>query len=162
MRLLRDIALGIVAVVALFFATYRVGVWADNRGYAARVFDEVVQYNNVVASVRWSRKMYGSHCSYAVVEISPDAPVVPPSRLPIGREEIHSIGGPWAPTPAAGLDGWTGDGPWTICRLIMGDKLFERLDEAMRLPDGWWIERGSEVHFYSVAAGLAFRIRDLT
>ena len=155
-------SLACFAVVVLLVLTFRTARTFEDKRYAADVFDGVVAYSEVVASGRWHSKVDGFGCSFAVVELSPDAATSPP--VSFGRKSGNrpdpflDFGGDWKPTPSDALIDRSGDGPWIFCRTVMDRHLFDRLDSALRRPGGWWTGSQDEIHFYSAGLGLAFRL----
>ncbi len=155
----------LVGVPALFIAAWNVAIWLDNRAYAGRVFDGVVDYRRVLASELW---VDGIGCSVAVVELGPDVAAVPPTEsFGPGKaphlDIFNHFGGNWQPTPVSTLLDPQGDGDWVHCKIALGAELYGRLADAVARPGGWWIMdmRGDhEIHVYSPAAALAFRLRE--
>lgn len=73
----------------------------DGRPYAAKVFDGVVPYDTILASLGLLSAGLAWDCTYAVVDLADDAPEQPPTR---GRDKAEwwlALDGEWQPTPAA-------------------------------------------------------------
>jgi hypothetical protein len=164
-RAFRWVIIGVgilLGVPAFFVAVLKLSTFADNRLYAGRVFDGVVPYDRAIASRRYN--IEGIDCTFAIVELAPDAPRLPPAKslgpgTPPHHDPANAFGGEWVPTPGPALKPTNGDGPWTTCYIAFGEDLYGRLGDAVAEPGGWWradLLGNRELHVYSPSTSLAF------
>lgn len=168
MRAFRWVIIGVgilFGMPAFFVAVLKLSTFADNWLYAGRVFEGVVPYDRVIASRRYN--IEGIDCTFAVVELAPDALRDPPAPslgpgTPPHVDPANAFSGEWIETPGPPLELPNGDGPWVTCYNAFGADLYARLANAVAEPGGWWIASlgrpggNREIQVYSPPTGLAF------
>ncbi|PZQ95703.1 MAG: hypothetical protein DI533_18900 [Cereibacter sphaeroides] len=141
----------------LLHGIWRAGFWVDNYFYAKRLFDDVVHYDRVLGSRRWFTTGIG--CSYAIVELSVEAPFEPPAPKPVEDVKLdssfYSFGGDWRPTPDPSLSDIFEQ--WYLCEEELGEQTYGSLRTAAAVSGGWWRRaEGGIFQVYSRPNGLAF------
>ena len=154
------IGLVMLAFVTFFVIRPEVLRLRDDPRHAASVFDGVVPYEAVLETRCWHRRgVEHWDCSFAIVELSDDAPPDPPEPTE-GREWYRYYGGDWQPTPAAPLGDTTRDA-LDFCGQYWSETLNSALDSAMTQPGSWYARDrvGETLHLYSAPQRIAARIR---
>lgn len=168
----RGLPLGLtVATVAILGAAgwaadpLPVGFWPEpappEPSYAERVFAGILPFERVLADREWHP--WGSFnwdCTWAVVDLSPDATLAPPVRGRDGGWRLAFGDNGWLPTPLPPPRETTRDA-LEACARYWDPAIVLRLSSALEAP-GSWASRdgvGENLHVYSVPEGIAARIR---
>ena len=153
-------ALVIAAVLMLLASTF-----VQNRGYADRVFQGVVQYDHVLASRRYHPLFGGPliDCTYAIVALAHSAPDAPPttdnSIRPGNNREDWKFAGAWQPTPASRIPGTTETLARHICEKHLGDELTTTVLVGAKMEGGWHHGNSETIWVYSKPIGVAYVLR---
>ncbi len=156
----------LLGLIAFLVSAPYVKVTLDNWLYASSVFMNVVRYDRVIASRRWHPLEFpplptfgGTYgCTYAIVELSPDAERDPPRSEERRHWAYVFRRDTWKPTPGPEVT-YTGDSGWIECRIALGQSVFDRVATASTTPGGFWDQRGDTLFLYSPSTGLAARMR---
>ena len=178
MRSLGRFLVGTVIVLAVLaalpFVALNLWILLDNRLYPSRVFADDVPVARVLGGKRWGWvgpsdiDFFGGGdfiCVYAVVELAEDAPSVPPMGETNRRTEQFERWKPydqseWVATPMPKPKGGCECTARDYCELFTGSRLWDRIEEAMSEPGGYYYQAGNARVFYSKPANLAFRLEE--
>ena len=152
---------GLIAAPVLVYQSCAFVTGRDDAAYAGWVFDGVIPYAEVLASRYWTplgdRSGWG--CTFAVVRLGPNAPVIPGEGS--GDRARTDFGGNWRQGPLPPPGEMTRDA-LEECRSVLPPAAAAAVAAAAADPVLWWIRDdpvGETVQLYSVAAGVAARIR---
>lgn len=130
--------------------------------YASELFHGLAPVQEVLASRKWHRKDAEPwDCTYAIVRLTPDAPLVPPVRVrdnDLGWRYV--FGGNWIPTPAPKLGDTTRDAIG-FCAQYWPNDLTAEITQIIANPGAWYDRDrvGETVYLYAPKSRLAARIR---
>ncbi|MGH1354836.1 MAG: hypothetical protein ACRBBS_07145 [Thalassovita sp.] len=140
---------------------------ADDPAYATAVFEPIVPFAHVLASREYhliGEDWPNWDCTYAIVELSPNAPETPPSRIEDSDGFLvnwrYRFGGDWLPTPKPPLPDNTRDA-LGFCAQYFDDDLIGRMEKALANPGSWFAlgRVGETLFIYSLPQKVAARIR---
>mgnify|MGYP001477632023 CR=1 FL=1 len=176
---LRQLALNFVKMLAGFAGIFLLFSWgcsqwkevynkkADDPEYAAAVFEPLVPFARVLASREYhpfNDNWPNWDCTYAIVELDGEAPVLPPSRVqePDGflTNWRYRFGGDWQQTPEPEIHQDTRSA-LHFCARYFDPDVTQRLAAALANPGSWYMRDrgGEELHIYSHSQKIAARIR---
>lgn len=129
-----------------------------SHGYAERLFDGVLSFEEVLSS-RYSDHARGESCQHAFVRLGADAPSRPP-RAALRRNRDLRFGGVWRPTPVAFAD-TAAFAPVERCVAYVGPTLSAEIGRVLREPGAHYYRDLTDgtLHIYAPAARLAGRVR---
>lgn len=150
--------LATIPLVAFYSCSFYQTIISDPE-YAPDVFSGNIEYDKVLASkkshplgeLNWD-------CTYAIVQLSSNAPSIPPSFN--SGNWRYKFGGQWAPTPIPDLYKNTRDAV-LFCRKYFSDEINQRIEIALINSGSWYIRDavGETIYIYSPIEKIAARIR---